>query len=102
MRHCLIQKNDPYFRNLDKLQFSQQQDGSWRVFSTDGQVRMEAWSLENNKWLNVEITEYAKIVNMTEDSDLLQMYSRGGKHTYTDPCIGSAYKARLCGNGMAT
>jgi hypothetical protein len=95
-------KSDPYFRNLDKLQFIRQQYGSWRVFSIDSQVRMEAWSPENEKWLNVEITGYAKIVNTTKDSDLLQMYSRGGKHTYADPCIGSAYKARLYGNGIAT
>ena len=93
-------KDDPYFRNLANIQFAKQEDGSWRINSTNGQIRMEAWSPPNEKWLNVEITEYAKIVNTTDD--LLQMYSRGGRHTYSDPCIGSAYKARLYGDGNAT
>ena len=93
-------KDDRYFRNLANIQFAKQEDGSWRINSTNGQIRMEAWSPPNEKWLNVEITEYAKIVNTTDD--LLQMYSRGGRHTYSDPCIGSAYKARLYGDGNAT
>ncbi|MER3407328.1 MAG: hypothetical protein C4292_00430 [Nitrososphaera sp.] len=93
-------KSDPYFRNLADIQFSKQQDGSWQIYSTNGQVRMEAWSPPNQKWLNVEITEYAKIVNST--NHLLQMYSRGGNHIYSNPCIGSAYKARLFGDGTAT
>jgi len=43
---------------------------------------------------------YSKIVGGT--NELLQMYSRGGNHIYSDPCIGSAYKARLYGDGTAT
>jgi len=93
-------RSDPYFKNIDKIQFLMQPDGSWQVNSTDGQIRMEAWSPENHKWLNVEITEYAKITSSS--NDLLQMYSRGGRHVYSDPCIGSAYKARLYGDGTAT
>jgi hypothetical protein len=93
-------KRDQSFRNLASIQFSKQPDGSWQIYSTNGQIRMESWSPRNEKWLNVEITEYAKIVNTT--NDLLQMYSRGGNHIYSDPCIGSAYKARLYGDGTAT
>jgi hypothetical protein len=93
-------KSDPSFRNLADIQFSKQPDGSWQIYSTNGQIRMESWSPQNEKWLNVEITEYAKIVNST--NHLLQMYSRGGNHIYSDPCIGSAYKARLYGDGTAT
>jgi hypothetical protein len=93
-------RNDPYFKNLANIRFVHQPEGSWQVNSTNGQIRMEAWSPPNEKWLNVEITAYAKIVSTTDD--LLQMYSRGGRHTYSDPCIGSAYKARLYGNGVTT
>jgi hypothetical protein len=41
-----------------------------------------------------------KIVSST--NDLLRMYSGGGRHTYSHPRIGSAYKARLYGDGKAT
>jgi hypothetical protein len=30
------------------------------------------------------------------------MYSRGANHIYSNPCIGSGYKARLYGDGSAT
>ena len=90
-------RNDPNFRNLGNIQFSKNPDGSWRV-SAD-QIRMEAWSPVNEKWLNVEITEYAKIEGGS--NELLQMYSRGGHHTDRDQCLGSAYKARLYGDGTA-
>jgi len=90
-------KNDPNFRNLNNINFAQNSDGSWRV--SGGQIRMEAWSPEDQKWQNVEITEYAKIESGS--NDLLQLYSRGGHHTSKDPCMGSAYKARLYGNGEA-
>jgi hypothetical protein len=90
-------RNDPNFRNLGNVRFSENPDGSWQVSA--GQVRMEAWSPSNEKWLNVEITEYAKIESGS--NELLQMYSRGGHHTSRDECLGSAYKARLYGNGVA-
>ncbi|MCI0560454.1 MAG: hypothetical protein MN733_18360, partial [Nitrososphaera sp.] len=88
---------DPFLRNLDDLQLSRDSDGSWLV-SAD-QVRMESWSPSNQKWLNVEITEYAKIESGS--NELLQLYSRGGHHSDRDECGGSAYKARLYGNGTA-
>jgi hypothetical protein len=89
-------KSDSLFRNLPTM--VKQPDGSWRVAAS--QVRMEAWSPANEKWLNVEITGYAKMVS---GSPLIQFYSRGGHH-YSDhekACEGSAYKARLYGNGNA-
>jgi len=90
--------SDPMFRNLPSM--TRQSDGSWQVNGgTRGQVRMEAWSPSNEKWLNVEITMYAKIVGGS--NELLQMYSRGGHHTSSDECLGSAYKARLYGDGEA-
>jgi hypothetical protein len=87
--------SDALFKNLPSM--TRQSDGSWRVSAS--QVRMEAWSPENKKWLNVEITMYAKIVSGS--NELLQMYSRGGHHTTTNECLGSAYKARLYGDGEA-
>jgi hypothetical protein len=89
-------RSDSHFRNLDNLDMSANGD-SWRV-SAD-QVRMEAWSEVNEKWLNVEITAYAKLESGSPE--LLQLYSRGGHHTDRDQCEGSAYKARLYGDGVA-
>jgi hypothetical protein len=89
-------KSDSLFRNLPSM--TKQPDGSWRVSAS--QVRLEAWSPPNEKWLNVEVTGYAK---MKSGSSLIQAYSRGGHH-FSDPdnaCEGSAYKARLYGNGNA-
>jgi hypothetical protein len=90
-------RSDPNFRNLGNVNFNKNSDGSWRVSAH--QIRMEAWSPTNEKWLNIEITEYAKIESGS--NELLQMYSRGGHHTSRDECLGSAYKARLYGNGEA-
>jgi hypothetical protein len=97
-----VNMNDPtsdsLFRNLPSM--TKQQDGSWQVSGGDrGQVRMEAWSPENEKWLNVEITMYAKMVSGS--NELLQLYSRGGHHTSSNECLGSAYKARFYGDGDA-
>lgn len=78
--------SDLNFRNLGNIGFDRNPDGSWRV-SAD-QMRMEAWSPDGEKWLDVEITEYAKIESGS--NELLQMYSRGGHHTNRDQCLGSA------------
>jgi hypothetical protein len=90
--------SDPLFRNLPSMTL--QSDGSWQVNGgTKGQVRMEAWSPSNEKWLNVEITGYAKMVSGS--NELIQWYSRGGHHTSSNECLGSAVKARLYGDGEA-
>ncbi|MGI0048873.1 MAG: Ig-like domain-containing protein, partial [Nitrososphaera sp.] len=88
-------KSDPNFRNLPSM--TKQSDGSWQVSAS--QVRMEAWSPSGEKWLNVEITGYAKMVSGS--NELIQWYSRGGHHTSSNECLGSAYKARLYGDGDA-
>jgi len=90
-------RSDPNFRNLGNVHFNKNADGSWQV-SAD-QIRMEAWSPEGEKWRNVEMTMYAKMESGS--NELLQMYSRGGHHTNRDQCLGSAYKARLYGDGLA-
>jgi hypothetical protein len=89
-------KSDTNFKNLPSM--TKQSDGSWQVSAS--QVRMEAWSPQNTKWQNIEITEYAKMVGGT--NELLQLYSRGGHHTNSDQCLGSAYKGRLYGDGHTT
>jgi hypothetical protein len=94
-----VDMDDPTrdLRNIDNVRFRKNDDGSWRV-SAD-QIRMEAWSPPDEKWLNVEITAYAKIESGS--NELLQLYSRGGHHSSRDECLGSAYKARLYGDGTA-
>jgi Big-like domain-containing protein/glucodextranase-like protein len=87
--------SDPNFRNLPSM--TKQPDGSWQVSAS--QVRMEAWSPSGEKWLNVEITGYAKMVGGS--NELIQWYSRGGHHTSSNECLGSAYKGRLYGDGEA-
>jgi len=90
--------SDPLFRNLPSM--TRQSDGSWQVNGgSRGQVRMEAWSPSNEKWLNVEITGYAKMISGS--NELIQWYSRGGHHTSSNECLGSAVKARLYGDGEA-
>ena len=89
-------RSDSFFRNLGNLDLLNIGD-SWHI-SAD-QVRMEAWSEEDEKWLNVEVTAYARLESGS--NELLQLYSRGGHHTDRDQCEGSAYKARLYGNGVA-
>jgi hypothetical protein len=42
---------------------------------------------------------YAKMVGGS--NELLQLYSRGGHHTSSNECLGSAYKARFYGDGDA-
>lgn len=86
-------KSDPLFRNLSNVTFTKKSDGSWLVDAS--QIRLEAWSGTDakTKWQNVEITGYEKMVAGT--NHLLQQYSRGGHHTSTNPCEGSAMKGRL-------
>jgi len=87
------------FKNLPNI--TKQQDGSFQTSSS--QVRMEAWSPANKKWLNVEITCYTKLVSGSP-TYLVQLYSRGGHH-FSDQskwCEGSAYKGALQLDGNST
>ncbi len=38
------------------------------------------------------MTEYVKLISSPSD-DQFNWYSRGGRHTYTAPCEGTAYKS---------
>jgi hypothetical protein len=89
----------PNFKNLPTI--TKQPDGSFQTNAS--QVRMEAWSPVDKKFLNVEITAYTKLVSGTPQYTL-QQYSRGGHH-FSDPakaCEGSAMKGGLLTNGDST
>jgi len=87
------------FKNLPTI--TKQADGSFQT--KESQVRMEAWSPEGKKWLNVEITAYQKLVAGTQQY-VFQLYRGGGHHSSTTPerqCWGAAYKTAMLSNGSA-
>lgn len=94
-------------------------DGSWKIQST--QVRMDVatssgYSLNSsstqdrtvlaargymqdpNDWKNVEITGFVKVNAGGADSHIT-WYVRGGRHSDSVPCEGSAYKGSLTSDG---
>jgi hypothetical protein len=94
-------------------------DGSWKIQST--QVRMDVAtsagysltpsSTQNrstlasrgymqspNDWKNVEITGFVKVNSGGADSHIT-WYARGGHHSDSVPCEGSAYKGSLTSDG---
>jgi hypothetical protein len=83
------------FRNLPVI--TKQADGSFQT--SESQVRMEAWSPEGKKWMNVEITAYQKFIAGTPQYGyIFQMYRGGGHHssnTVERQCWGAAYKTAM-------
>jgi hypothetical protein len=99
-----------------QAQISKNADGSWKMKSD--KVRMYVYSsngyqpvriTSNNAlsevasrgymgtpadWRDVEITGYVRLNSFT-DNDNFVWYARGGKHSDTDHCQGSAYKGNL-------
>ena len=51
-----------------------------------------------NDWRDVEITGYVKL-NQFKENDNFVWYARGGRHTDSDECQGSAYKGNLFYHG---
>jgi hypothetical protein len=47
-----------------------------------------------NDWKNVEMTGYLKLISSPSD-DQFNWYNRGGRHTDTIPCEGTAYKSDI-------
>lgn len=85
------------FKNLPEL--TKESDGSFSASGgSKGQVRLEAWSEDNKKWLNVEITGYSKLVKGSP-TYAVQQYSRGGHHSSSRQCEGSAMKGRFYRDG---
>ncbi len=90
-------RTDGRLDNKSDVDLSVASDGvSWqadKAGETAKQIRLEANSLDGKKWLNTEMTIYAKFVDMNGESDRFQMYSRGGHHSSSRECSGQAYKA---------
>jgi hypothetical protein len=94
---------DENFKNIEKVEFTEQKDGSWEAGGKED-MRLEAWSTADG-WKNVEITAHFNIVEPRDDADskpIIQLYARGGHHSTDEPCLGSAYKARLYMDGHTT
>jgi hypothetical protein len=86
-----------------------QPDGSWQIGGKDGskneedQVRMKIGTSEDEpEWKNVEITGYAKVLWADSPSDHIDWYARGGKHSRSVPCEGSALKGWISTEGTVS
>ena len=101
-------------------QITKNADGSWKIRSD--KVRMHVYTSNGYNpyqvtsdsglskvaargfmgtpfdWKDVEITGYVKLNEFTENDNFV-WYSRGGKHTDSDQCQGSAYKGNLFYHG---
>ena len=101
-------------------QITRNPDGSWKMKSD--QVRMSVYTSNGykphqvtsdsgqsvvaargfmgspNDWRDVEITGFVKLNQFTENDNFV-WYARGGKHTDSDHCQGSAYKGNLFYHG---
>ena len=97
---------DPRLGNEERAGLKKQPDGSWYLDgmggTTKGQVRIEGrCESRNKKWLNGEVTVYAKYLNDLPNSATepgayaYQVYLRGANHSTSNPCIGSCYKIRI-------
>ena len=101
-------------------QITRNPDGSWKMRSD--QVRMSVYTSNGynphqvtsdsghsvvaargfmgapDDWRDVEITGFVKLNQFTENDNFV-WYTRGGKHTDSDHCQGSAYKGNLFYHG---
>jgi hypothetical protein len=97
-------KDDENFSVTFNPNITRQEDGSWRI--SIPVVRMNVNTPEGEaNWRNVEMTGYAKIVSVIENSSNkviendLTWYARGGKHNPEIPCEATAYMGGLYDNG---
>jgi hypothetical protein len=103
--------SDKQFKNYKNANLRKMQDGSNSFYvdgmaNNKGQVRLEAWSESGNKkWLNSEVTVYAKYLQDVKGAKTgqyaFQLYLRGGHHSSTKGRGGEAscYKGRLYKDG---
>jgi hypothetical protein len=111
--------SDQRFNPQDHI--TRNHDGSWKMKSN--QVRMSVYTANGynpnqitaysgqsklseqgymgsaNDWRDIEITGFVKLNAFTENDNFV-WYSRGGKHTDSDRCQGSAYKGNLFYTGQ--
>ena len=110
--------SDKRFNPQDQI--TRNSDGSWKmkseqvrmyvytsngynphqVTSDNGQSKVAArgYMGSPSDWRDVEITGYVKLNQFTENDNFV-WYTRGGKHTDSDQCQGSAYKGNLFYHG---
>ncbi|HEY7109581.1 MAG TPA: sialidase family protein, partial [Nitrososphaeraceae archaeon] len=110
--------SDMRFNPQDKI--TRNSDGSWKIksdqvrmyvsnsngyspnqiTSDSGQSRVAARGFMGSPkdWRDIEITGYVKL-NKFSENDNFVWYTRGGKHTDSDPCQGSSYKGNLFYHG---
>jgi hypothetical protein len=87
---------------------SKEPDGSWKIGQTaDGNdedhVRMKVATPEGEpEWKNVEITGYAKALWADSPTDHIDWYARGGRHSSSAPCDGSALKGWISVDGTVS
>jgi hypothetical protein len=92
---------------------SKEPDGSWRVGdkadgeeddnNSEDQVRMKVGTAEGEpQWKNVEITGYVKVLQTDSLTDHVDWYARGGSHTSSAPCEGSALKGWIAVDGTVS
>jgi hypothetical protein len=103
--------SDKRFKNYKNANLRRMQDGSNSFYvdgmaNNKGQVRLESWSESGNKkWLNSEVTVYAKYLQDVKGAKTgqyaFQLYLRGGHHSSTKGKGGEAscYKGRLYKDG---
>jgi hypothetical protein len=92
-------------------------DGSWQIGrgkagvgdgggdknEEEDQVRMKVGTPEGEpEWKNVEITGYVKVLWADSPSDHLDWYARGGRHSSSVPCEGSALKGWISADGTVS
>ncbi|MFL6395131.1 MAG: hypothetical protein ACJ708_10835 [Nitrososphaeraceae archaeon] len=88
---------------------SKEADGSWKVGdkgdgnSNEDKVRMKVPTPEGeSEWKNVEITGYVKVLWADSPSDHVDWYTRGGRHSSSAPCEGSALKGWISVDGTVS
>lgn len=97
-------KDDKNFAITFNPNLTRQEDGSWRISVPVVRINVKTLEGETN-WRNVEMTGYAKIVSVIENSSNkviendLTWYARGGKHNPEIPCEATAYMGGLYDNG---
>jgi hypothetical protein len=97
-------KDDENFSVTFNPNITRQEDGSWRISTPVVRMNVKTPEGETN-WKNVEMTGYAKIVSVIQNSSNkviendLTWYARGGKHNPEIPCEATAYMGGLYDNG---
>jgi hypothetical protein len=88
--------------NSSNGQLIKQSDGSYQVYGVrklgkyDFTVRMNVNTSDTTqRWKNVEMTGYVKIISSNASDASIDWYARGRLHTSQSPCEGVAYHAGL-------